>query len=198
MKSYPPLLRSRTAEKLIDVQLDHYKARDWGYQSPKHQVKPHFVLGKSKKRSTNLAQKDFSVFRNPIPWTTYGFYKRELKPAMFRCHTLSQIANLPGAVKVDESQIKDDKSINDKIRVNRNKRLRFLNKLMNNTESNVGFFPGSKNLEAKKENSINNIIEKKEKDEKEKNKKKNEKNKNKKKNTFSPIRNRMKRKNKIK
>ncbi len=174
MKSYPPLLRSRTAEKLIDVQLDHYKARDWGYQSPKHQVKPHFVLGKSKKRSTNLAQKDFSVFRNPIPWTTYGFYKRELKPAMFRCHTLSQIANLPGAVKVDESQIKDDKSINDKIRVNRNKRLRFLNKLMNNTESNVGFLPGSKNLEVKKENTTkeksDDIIEKKEKNKKKKKK----------------------------
>ena len=47
------LLRSRTAQKTIFVKMDRYKPRDWDYQNVKHQIKPHFKLGKSKKLERN-------------------------------------------------------------------------------------------------------------------------------------------------
>ena len=75
------------------------------------------------------------------------------------------------------------------------KNLSYLDKLKYNYETNVAFTSGSKNEEVKNElgtKDKNDDINKK--DAKEKNIKKN----NKKKYTFSPIRNRPKRKNKIK
>ena len=195
MNHQPALIRSRTRPQMFDVKLDHYKPRDWGYQSPKHQIKPYLVLGKGKKRSINLSQKNFTIFRSPIPLISYELPKRELKPAIYRSYILSQIATLPGAVKVDESQIRDDMTDKERIKVVKKKNLSYLDKLKYNYETNVAFTSGSKNEEVKNElgtKAKNDDINKK--DAKEKNIKKN----NKKKYTFSPIRNRPKRKNKIK
>ena len=195
MNYHPALIRSRTRQQMFDVQLDHYKPRDWGYQSPKHQIKPYLVLGKGKKRSINLSQKNFTIFRRPIPLISYELPKRELKPAIYRSYILSQIATLPGAVKVDESQIRDDMTDKERIKVVKKKDLCYLDKLKYNYEPNVGYKLELKNDEVKNQlskkdkNDDNN-----KKDVKEKNIKKN----NKKKYTFSPIRNRPKRKNKIK
>ena len=63
MKKQPPLLRSRTNNKMVDIKLERYKPRDWDYQSPKHQLRPQFVLGRSKKRAKNLSQKEFKIFK---------------------------------------------------------------------------------------------------------------------------------------
>ena len=57
----PPLARSRTSKKFV-VDMESYKPRDWDYQSPKHQIRPPFVLGRSKKRSAKPPQSDFPVF----------------------------------------------------------------------------------------------------------------------------------------
>ena len=152
MKPQRPLFRSRTSQKIPDIKLDRYKPRDWDYQSPKHQLRPQFVLGRFKKRAVNLSQKEFSIFKSPIKTTTSsGFYKRELKPSIFRSYNLSQIATLPGAVKVEESKINDDKHTEDLIKVVKNKDLCFINKIKQAYASNVAFLPGSQSKETQKE-----------------------------------------------
>ena len=152
MKPQRPLLRSRTSQKIPDIKLDRYKPRDWDYQSPNHQLRPQFVLGRSKKRAVNLSQKEFTVFKNPIKTkSSNDFYRRELKPAIYRSYILSQIATLPGAVIVEESKINDDKHTKDRIKVAKNKNLCFLNKLKHDFASNVAFLPGTQDKEVKKE-----------------------------------------------
>ena len=152
MKPQRPLLRSRTSQKIPDIKLDRYKPRDWDYQSPKHQLRPQFILGRSKKRAINLSQKEFTIFKNPMKTkTSNDFYRRELKPAIYRSYILSQIATLPGAVIVEESKINDDKHTKDRIKVVKNKNLCFLNKLKHDYVSNVCFLPGSQDKEVKKE-----------------------------------------------
>ncbi len=145
------LLRSRTAQKTIFVKMDRYKPRDWDYQNVKHQIKPHFKLGKSKKRSTNISQKEFTVFKTPKTPNTSQTFRRELKPAIYRSYILSQIATLPGAVKIEESKIRDDKNTKDRIKVVKNKNPCFINKLLACYDSNVAFLPGSKKEETKKD-----------------------------------------------
>ena len=150
-----PIKRSRTHKKMIYVNIEKYKPRDWDYQSPKHQIRPQFVLGKSKKRVANPSQKEFPVFKElPKTKTSIEFYKRELKPAIYRSYILSQILTLPGAVKVEESKVKDDQNRKDRIRVVRNKNLCFQHKLNNEFGSNIAFLPGSKNKEIDKENFL--------------------------------------------
>ena len=152
MKPQRPLLRSRTSQKIPDIKLDRYKPRDWDYQSPNHQLRPQFVLGRSKKRAVNLSQKEFTVFKNPIKTkSSNDFYRRELKPAIYRSYILSQIATLPGAVIVEESKINDDKHTKNRIKVAKNKNLCFLNKLKHDFASNVAFLPGTQDKEVKKE-----------------------------------------------
>ena len=155
MQPQKPLLRSRTSQKMIEVKMDRYKPRDWDYQNIKHQIKPHFRLGKSKKRAINMSQRDFTIFKPPMSPAPTETYRRELKPAIFRSYILSQIATLPGAVKIEESKIKDDKNTKDRIKVVKNKNLCFLNKLMACYDSNVAFLPGSRKEEIKKDFALN-------------------------------------------
>ena len=90
------------------VDIESYKPRDWDYQSPKHQIRPPFILGRCKKRIKAPSQKEFPVFKDYYtnPATSTDFYKRELRPAIYRSYKLSQIYTLPGAVKVEEKQNK--------------------------------------------------------------------------------------------
>ena len=153
MKQNPPLLRSRTNYKMVDIKLDRYKPRDWDYLSPKHQLRPRFVLGRSKKRIPNPSQREFKIFKELTAEEKLSNenYKRELRPAIYRSYILSQIATLPGAVLVEENKINDDQHRKDLIKVVRNKNLCYLNKLKNDYASNVAFLPGSKDKEIKKE-----------------------------------------------
>ena len=193
----PPLQRSRTTKKMVDIDLEKYKPRDWDYQSPKHQIRPQFELGRSKKRIANPSQKEFPVFKDYSKPTSIDFNKRELKPAIYRSYILSQIYTLPGAVKIEESKIKDDQNKKNRIKVVRNKNLSYINKLMNDYGSNVAFLPGSKDTEIKKGNltklktTQNLRYGKEEKEEKKENEEKNDKKKQK---IFSPKRDRIKRK----
>ena len=101
MNSESNILRSRTMTKPIYVEMDRYKARDWGYQSTKHMIIPKFVIGHYKKRIPPPKQEEFPVFKNlTTSKSTNNIYKRELRPAIYRSYILSQIATLPGAVKV--------------------------------------------------------------------------------------------------
>ena len=150
MSTRKPLLRSRTSQKMVDIKLDKYKPRDWDYLSIKHQIIPHFVLGRSKKRVANPAQKEFSIFVNTIKPRTNIEFKRELKPAVYRSYILSQIATVPGAVLVEESKINDQQKHQNLIKVVKNKNLCYLNKLENEYGSNVAFLPGSKDTEIQK------------------------------------------------
>ena len=146
-----PLLRSRTSQKPLEVKMEKYKARDWDYQNIKHQIIPQFKMGKSKKRAKNLAQGPYTIFNTPIkPYYNHPF-KRELKPSIYRSYVFSQLITVPGAVKVEESKIKDDQSKENRIRVVRNNNLCYLNKLLHDYDSNVAFLPGSKKNETKKE-----------------------------------------------
>ena len=194
MSTKAPLLRSRTQKKMVDIKLDRYKPRDWDYQSPKHQILPHHELGRGKKRVANPSPRDYPLLKQLPKTATNIFYKRELKPSIYRSYILSQILTLPGAVKVEESKVNDDQKKKDRIKVVRNKNLCFLNKLMFDYESNAAFLPCSKNNEnkLKKGKSCGDLkvfIEKEEKDkDKEKIKVK----------VLSPQRNRIKRKRKIK
>ena len=189
------LLRSRTAQKTIFVKMDRYKPRDWDYQNVKHQIKPHFKLGKSKKRSTNISQKEFTVFKTPKTPNTNQTFRRELKPAIYRSYILSQIATLPGAVKIEESKIRDDKNTKDRIKVVKNKNPCFINKLLACYDSNVAFLPGSKKEETKKDFALEKSYTcfnfkkstKPKKEEKKEEKKVKEK-------VMSPLKNRIKRK----
>ena len=197
----PPLARSRTSKKFV-VDMESYKPRDWDYQSPKHQIRPPFVLGRSKKRSAKPPQSDFPVFKDYSKSTTsLDFNKRELKPAIYRSYILSQIYTLPGAVKVDESKINDDQYKKERIKVVRNKNLSYVSKILNDFGSNVAFLPGSTNKILEKGKTCANFRyekEKKEKEEKNKNAIKVKKaEKKKKEKVISPIRDRIKRKIKI-
>ena len=193
MSTKAPLLRAKTHKKMVDIKMDRYKPRDWDYQSPKHQILPHHELGRGKKRVANPSPRDYPLLKTLPKTATNFFYKRELKPAIFRSYILSQILTLPGAVKVEESKVNDDQNKKDRIKVVRNKNLCFLNKLMFDYESNAAFLPGSKNNENKLKKGkscgdFKTFIAKKDNKEKEKEKLK----------VFSPQRNRIKRKIKIK
>ena len=148
MKPESKSLRSKSYGKTTYVQMNKYKPRDWDYQSPKHQIIPNFIIGRYKKRIPVPKQEEFPVFLNLTkPQTSKNSYKRELKPAIFRSYILSQIATLPGAVKVEETKINDDKRRKDKIKVIKNNNICFKNKLNNIYGSNVPFLPGSKEEE---------------------------------------------------
>ena len=183
--------KDKKMKNIVDI--ESYKPRDWDYQSPKHQIRPPFVLGRCKRRIKAPSQKEFPVFKDYYtnPATSTDFYKRELRPAIYRSYKLSQIYTLPGAVKVEESKINDDQNKKDRIKVIRSKNLCFQNKLLCDYGSDVAFLPGSKN-EAIKKGKIGKLKscgdfrikqEKKIKEEKK---------------VFSPQRNRIKRNIKIK
>ena len=129
MKSHPPLLRSRTHQKMLNVKFDIQKPRDWDYQNPRHQIRPEFVLGKSKRRipepSHNYFPKDEATY-SPLN----NGWRRELKPAIYRRYILSQAATVPGAVIVEESKIKDDKSKDERKKYVEKKNNELLYKLM--------------------------------------------------------------------
>ena len=148
MKPESKSLRSKSYGKTTYVQMNKYKPRDWDYQSPKHQIIPNFIIGRYKKRIPVPKQEEFPVFLNLTkPQTSKNSYKRELKPAIFRSYILSQIATLPGAVKVEETKINDDKRRKDKIKVIKNNNICFKNKLNNIYGSKIPFLPGSKEEE---------------------------------------------------
>ena len=148
MKPESKSLRSKSYGKTTYVQMNKYKPRDWDYQSPKHQIIPNFIIGRYKKRIPVPKQEEFPVFLNLTkPQTSKNSYKRELKPAIFSSYILSQIATLPGAVKVEETKINDDKRRKDKIKVIKNNNICFKNKLNNIYGSKVPFLPGSKEEE---------------------------------------------------
>ena len=129
-KPQPPLKRSRTNQKMSNNLFDTYKPRDWGYQNPKHQITPEFVLGKSKKRIPeprhNYFPSDPSIY-SPLN----NGWRRELKPAIYRSYILSQASTVPGAVIVEESKIKDDKTKEDRRKFVEQKNNELLDKLMN-------------------------------------------------------------------
>ena len=126
----PPLKRSRTNQKNSNNMFDTYKPRDWGYQNPKHQITPEFVLGKSKKRIPeprhNYFPSDPSIY-SPLN----NGWRRELKPAIYRSYILSQASTVPGAVIVEESKIQDDKTKEDRRKFVEQKNSELLEKLMN-------------------------------------------------------------------
>ena len=137
MKSQPPLLRSRTHHKVFNIKLDGYAPRDWDYQNPRHQIRPEFVLGRYKKKTFFPVNKDYPQPDKVYSPLNYG-YKRELQPAIFRRYLLSQASTVPGAVIVEESKIKDDKSKQDHKLELQKKYQDFMNKLMNG-DLNVDF-----------------------------------------------------------
>ena len=191
MNIQPVINRSKTHKKIIYVQIDKYSARDWDYQNPRHQIIPKFVLGQYKKRIQTPKQTEFPVFKDLTKSaTSNNFYRRELKPAVFRSYKLSQIATLPGAVKVEESKINDDKCRKERIKVIKNNNICFKNKMNNIYGSKIPFLPGSKEEE---KNDINTDIIKRGKSSE--NIKINKKNKNliKVNKVVSPDRNRIKR-----
>ena len=137
MKSQPPLLRSRTHFKVFNIKLDGYAPRDWDYQNPRHQIRPEFVLGRYKKKTFFPVNKDYPQPDKVYSPLNYG-YKRELQPAIFRRYLLSQASTVPGAVIVEESKIKDDKSMQDHKLELQKKYQDFMKKLMNG-DLNVDF-----------------------------------------------------------
>jgi len=130
MKPQPPLKRSRTQQKALNVLFDIYKPRDWDYQNPKHQIIPEFVLGKSKKR---IPEPRHNYFPNdPTIYSPLNNgWRRELKPAIFRSYILSQASTVPGAVIVEENKIKDDKTKEERRKYVEKKNNELLDKLMN-------------------------------------------------------------------
>ena len=150
--SMPPLLRSRRHQKMVDIKFGTYKPRDWEYLNVKYQLRPQFVLGKSKKRLKGPPQLD-----NPINHVVYSpenspknnAYRRQLKPAVFRSYNLSQISTLPGAVLVEENKIRDDINKENRKKNVKNKNPCFINKLICDYDSNIEFIPGSRNGENK-------------------------------------------------
>ena len=137
MKSQPPLLRSRTHFKVFNIKLDGYAPRDWDYQNPRHQIRPEFVLGRYKKKTFFPVNKDYPQPDKVYSPLNYG-YRRELQPAIFRRYLLSQASTVPGAVIVEESKIKDDKSMQDHKLELQKKYQDFMKKLMNG-DLNVDF-----------------------------------------------------------
>ena len=155
MKNQPSLIHSKTHRKITYVEMDKYTPRDWEYQNTRNQIIPPFVIGRYKKRIQTPKQGEFPVFKDlSKSATSNNFYRRALKPAVFRSYKLSQIATLPGAVKVEESKIKDDKCRKDKIKVAKNNNICFKNKLINMYGSKIPFLPGSKE-ENKNDTKIN-------------------------------------------
>ena len=144
----PPLLRSRKHYKMVDIKFGTYKPRDWEYLNIKYQIRPQFVLGKSKRRLKGRPQLD-----NPINHVAYSpenspknnVYRRQLKPAVFSSYKLSQISTLPGAVLVEENKIRDDTNMENRKKYIKNKNPCFINKLICDYDSNIEFIPGSRN-----------------------------------------------------
>ena len=160
MKSSLNILRSRTATKPLYVEMDRYKARDWGYQSTKHMIIPRFIMGHYKKRIQPPKQEEFPVFKTlTTSKSTNNIYKRELKPSIYRSYKLSQIATLPGAVKVEENKINDDLSKKDKIRVVKNNNICFKYKMDHIYGLKTPLLPGTKE-EKKDDNNIKVTLKK--------------------------------------
>ena len=160
MNSESNILRSRTMTKPIYVEMDRYKARDWGYQSTKHMIIPKFVIGHYKKRIPPPKQEEFPVFKNlTTSKSTNNIYKRELRPAIYRSYILSQIATLPGAVKVEENKINDDQRKKDKIRVVKNNNICFKYKMEHIYGLKTPLLPGTKE-EKKDDNNIKVTLKK--------------------------------------
>ena len=140
--------------------MDKYKPRDWDYQNTRHQIIPPFVIGRYKRRIPPPKQEEFPVFQNLTKsQTSTNFHKRELKPSVYRSYILSQIATLPGAVKVEENKINDDQKKKDRIIVYKNNNLCYKNKLKTVFGSKVPFLPGSKE-EKKDEEKITVTLKK--------------------------------------
>ena len=155
MKPQANKYRSKTSKKPQYVQMNKYKPRDWDYQNTRHMIIPKFVIGHYKKRVETPKREEFPVFKNLTKSeTANNFFKRELKPAIYRSYILSQISTLPGAVKVEENKINDDQRREGKIKVMKNNNLCFKNKMNTIYGSKVPFLPGSKQ-EKKIEVSLN-------------------------------------------
>ena len=160
MKPQSNIKRSKTYAKTTYVHMDKYKPRDWDYQNTRHQIIPPFVIGRYKRRILPPKQEEFPVFQNLTKsQTSTNFHKRELKPSVYRSYILSQIATLPGAVKVEENKINDDQKKKDRIIVYKNNNLCYKNKLKTVFGSKVPFLPGSKE-EKKDEEKITVILKK--------------------------------------
>ena len=160
MKPQSKIKRSKTYAKTTYVHMDKYKPRDWDYQNTRHQIIPPFVIGRYKRRIPPPKQEEFPVFQNLTKsQTSTNFHKRELKPSVYRSYILSQIATLPGAVKVEENKINDDQKKKDRIIVYKNNNLCYKNKLKTVFGSKVPFLPGSKE-EKKDEEKITVTLKK--------------------------------------
>ena len=160
MKPQSNIKRSKTYAKTTYVHMDKYKPRDWDYQNTRHQIIPPFVIGRYKRRIPPPKQEEFPVFQNLTKsQTSTNFHKRELKPSVYRSYILSQIATLPGAVKVEENKINDDQKKKDRIIVYKNNNLWYKNKLKTVFGSKVPFLPGSKE-EKKDEEKITVTLKK--------------------------------------
>ena len=160
MKHQSNIKRSKTYAKTTYVHMDKYKPRDWDYQNTRHQIIPPFVIGRYKRRIPPPKQEEFPVFQNLTKsQTSTNFHKRELKPSVYRSYILSQIATLPGAVKVEENKINDDQKKKDRIIVYKNNNLCYKNKLKTVFGSKVPFLPGSKE-EKKDEEKITVTLKK--------------------------------------
>ena len=160
MKPQSNIKRSKTYAKTTYVHVDKYKPRDWDYQNTRHQIIPPFVIGRYKRRIPPPKQEEFPVFQNLTKsQTSTNFHKRELKPSVYRSYILSQIATLPGAVKVEENKINDDQKKKDRIIVYKNNNLCYKNKLKTVFGSKVPFLPGSKE-EKKDEEKITVTLKK--------------------------------------
>ena len=160
MKPQSNIKRSKTYAKTTYVHMDKYKPRDWDYQNTRHQIIPPFVIGRYKRRIPPPKQEEFPVFQNLTKsQTSTNFHKRELKPSVYRSYILSQIATLPGAVKVEENKINDDQKKKDRIIVYKNNNLCYKNKLKTVFGSKVPFLPGSKE-EKKDEEKITVTLKK--------------------------------------
>ena len=185
----PPLKRSRTNQKMSNVLFEIYKPRDWGYQNPKHQITPEFVLGKSKKRIPeprhNYFPSDPSIY-SPLN----NGWRRELKPAIFRSYNLSQASTVPGAVIVEESKIKDDKTKEDRRKYVEQKNNELLDKLMNydlNTDILSELKKDEKKGRAKTQENIKVVKKKEDKNEIKNENKKDEKMEDKKENNENKV-----------
>ena len=160
MKPQSNIKRSKSYAKTTYVHMDKYKPRDWDYQNTRHQIIPPFVIGRYKRRIPPPKQEEFPVFQNLTKsQTSTNFHKRELKPSVYRSYILSQIATLPGAVKVEENKINDDQKKKDRIIVYKNNNLCYKNKLKTVFGSKVPFLPGSKE-EKKDEEKITVTLKK--------------------------------------
>ena len=160
MKPQSNIKRSKTYAKTTYVHMDKYKPRDWDYQNTRHQIIPPFVIGRYKRRIPPPKQEEFPVFQNLTKsQTSTNFQKRELKPSVYRSYILSQIATLPGAVKVEENKINDDQKKKDRIIVYKNNNLCYKNKLKTVFGSKIPFLPGSKE-EKKDEEKITVTLKK--------------------------------------